>query len=99
MTKERFVAAGFSRLYIRDVPLGAALTPDTADSYPLKITDTWLSGDGELMIEAVSKQDDTWRLMPTHSNATNKFLNIMNVQVGTSDQILDQVRQYYDRNK
>lgn len=57
---------GFKELYIRDVPFGAVLNAETANSYPLISSNTWYSPDYKYFIQP--EPNNTYTLACNHND-------------------------------
>lgn len=62
---------GFDQVCIRDVPLGDVLNSQTADTFPLRLIDSWISRDRNWMI--VRTGEKTFRLIPHNDKTRMRF--------------------------
>ena len=93
--KENNFFPGFQKLLIRDVPPGAILSSDNADSFPQKDIGSYISEDKLLMIQ--TEGDGLYRLIPCNDKAMMKFITKFDFVKGDAGFINSQVKVFYKK--
>lgn len=93
MSKKRLLKGHFYKLMIRQVPMGCILSAETADSYPLRWSGSYVSEDGFLIMPEII--GDKYGLIPPTNDCSHPYYQIDHDKVQVRDISLEQCLEVY----